>query len=242
MLLNKQYGIQPDVRTLPEQSLQSVENEILRVLMKKDAPAPEAAAQGDGKNEAAARRSCRLSFSQQGVYAEVQAKPDSVQYNIPTVLRLPDGTTEEELENAVRKVVEAHPYILCRFVPDEKNEIIQEPIPDFRLEIPVSRMSPEEFEKRKREFARPFDLEHGPAVRFEIVRADALYLLMDMHHLVCDGASIDIFTNQLCQALDGQMPEQERYSYYDFAAEEAIAPETSAFSSSRWRRRRRPRG
>lgn len=229
VLLNKQYGIQPDVRTLSEQSLQSVENEILRVLMKKDAPAPETAAQSDGKSEAAARSSCRLSFSQQGVYAEVQAKPDSVLYNIPTVLRFPEGTAEEELENAVRRVVEAHPYILCRFVPDEKNEIIQEPIPDCRLEIPVSRMAAEEFAKHTQEFARPFDLEKGPAVRFEIVRADALYLLMDMHHLVCDGASIDIFTNQLCQALDGQTPERERYSYYDFAAEEAITPETERF-------------
>ena len=233
VLLNKQYGIQPDVRTLSEQSLQSVENEILSVLLrKKDAPAPEADAHDDGKNEApeqAPRRSARLSFSQQGVYAEVQAKPDSVQYNIPSVLRLPDGTTEEELENAVHKVVEAHPYLLCRFVPDEKNEIVQEPILDCRLEIPVSRMSPDEFEKHTREFVRPFDLEHGPAIRFEIVRADALYLLADMHHLVCDGASMDLFVSQLCQTLDGQTPEQERYSYYDFAAEESISPETERF-------------
>ena len=64
-------------------------------------------------------------------------------------------------------------------------------------------------------FVRPFDLSEGPLVRFEIVRAGGLYLLMDMHHLVTDGASIDIFLHQLCAKLDGQDIEPEEYTCYD---------------------------
>ena len=42
-----------------------------------------------------------------------------------------------ELEAAVRSVIDAHPYVLCRFVPNDENEIIQEPIPDFmQVSIP----------------------------------------------------------------------------------------------------------
>ena len=76
---------------------------------------------------------------------------------------------------------------------------------------------------------RPFDLAKGPGVRFEIVKTDGLVLLADMHHLVCDGASIDLFITQLCSALDGEAPEMESYSYYDFASEEKISPETEEF-------------
>ena len=137
------------------------------------------------------------------------------------------------LKNAVTTVTDAHPYIFCRFVPDENNEIIQEPIPDHKLELPVLEMSAEEFKNHRSSFVRPFDLKNGPVVRFEIIQADSLYLLFDMHHLVSDGASVDIFFEQICQALDGVEIEKEKYDYYDFVADEKIAPEAEDFFAGR---------
>ncbi|MBR5091319.1 MAG: amino acid adenylation domain-containing protein [Ruminiclostridium sp.] len=230
MQIYKRFNIQLDARRLmTEGFIQSIENDILAGFLDKDhgnavAPAPETAS---GKKASA--QSCRLTFAQQGVYTECQAEPDSVRYNLPMALRFPEGTDAGKLEEAVRKVIDAHPYILCRFVPGEGNEIVQEPIPGFKLEIPVTELSPDEYEAHKKAFVRPFDLAKGPAVRFEIVKTDCLVLLGDMHHLVSDGASVDLFISQLCNALDGEEPEKESYSYYDFASEESIAPETEEF-------------
>ncbi|MBQ3841089.1 MAG: amino acid adenylation domain-containing protein [Ruminiclostridium sp.] len=230
MQIYKRFDVQLDTRKLiSEGCIQSIENEILAGFLDKDsrkdsAPAPEAAS---GKKASA--QSCRLTFAQQGVYTECQADPDSVRYNLPMTLRFPGGTDAAQLEAAVRKVIDAHPYILCRFVPGEDNEIVQEPITGFELEIPVTELSPDEYEAHKKAFVRPFDLAKGPAVRFEIVKTDCLVLLADMHHLVSDGASVDLFISQLCGALDGEEPEKESYSYYDFASEEKIAPETEEF-------------
>ena len=230
MQVYKRFGVQLNSRKLiTEGCIQSIENEILSGLLEKGAGSGEAPAEMPKETKKEAAQSCRLSFSQQGLYTEYEASPTTVQYNLPFALHFPEGISAGQLEAAVRQVVDAHPYILCRFVPGDDDEIIQEPIPDCKLEIPVREMSAGEFEAYRDAFVRPFDLAKGPAVRFEIIKTDSLNLLFDMHHLVSDGASIDLFIDQLCRTLDGEAPEKETYSYYDFASEEAIDPEVEAF-------------
>jgi amino acid adenylation domain-containing protein len=247
--VNKRYGVTLDSKSLVKTgTLQSIENEILAVLM--------SSGENEG-SEARGRESTQgsdisrtpippyphtsepvpLSFAQQGVYTECQANPDAIQYNIPFALRFPKEVGEEQLADAVRKVVDAHPYILCHFVADSNDEIVQEPIPGFTLEIPVKTMTADELEAYKKDFVRPFDLAKGPCVRFEIVKVNGnedenkngTVLLADTHHLVSDGASVDMFLTQLTQVLDGSPVEKENYSYYDFVRDEEITPETERF-------------
>ncbi len=222
MLIYDKFGIQINVRKLvSDGTIQNIENEILTGLLKEETKTDTEKKRG--------LQSCRLSFAQQGVYTECQANPDTVQYNIPYALKFPKGINADALEKAVRDVIEAHPYILCRFAADSDNEIVQEPIPNFELDIPIKEMTTADYEEYKAKFVRPFDLEKGPCVRFEIIKTDELILLADMHHLVSDGASVDMFFNQLSSALDGKLPEKESYTYYDFAVEEKITPETEKF-------------
>lgn len=230
MNIFKRFSVQLDTRRLiAEGSIQSVENEILTALLNKDTQDKAIPSAEPSEKAKPASQSCRLSFAQQGVYTECLANPDTVQYNIPFAVRFSGNISVQQLETAVRSVVDAHPYILCRFVSNDENEIIQEPVPGLKLDIPFTELAPEEFEIHKKAFVRPFDLAAGPAVRFEIVKTDSLVLLADMHHLVSDGASVDLFISQLCNALDGAEPEKESYSYYDFASEEEITPETEEF-------------
>ena len=227
----KKYGVQLQVRKLvSEGSVQRIENEILSKLLSSEKSEPEKS------QETSSRNSCGLTFVQQGVYTECQIDPSSTVYNTPFAVKIPEGITAGQLRDAVRGVIEAHPYILCRFIPNDKNEIVQEPIPNFRLEIPEKEMSPQDYEAYCKEgFVRPFNLSEGPLVRFEIVKVfdGGLYLLMDMHHLVTDGVSIDIFLHQLCAKLDGQDLEHEEYSYYDYAADERMTKGADEFFA--WR-------
>ncbi|MBO4661024.1 MAG: amino acid adenylation domain-containing protein [Prevotella sp.] len=239
--VNKRYGVTLNSKSLVKSgTLQSIENEILISCL------------GDSsfsrleKNKNVVStpndqttRSVPLSFAQQGVFTECQANPNTVQYNIPHALRFPKEIDEKQLANAVRTVVESHPYILCHFIADSNNEIVQEPIPDFILEIPVKTMTADELETYKKEFVRPFDLEKGPCVRFEIInvnddptvssKINESVLLADMHHLVSDGASVDLFITQLCSVINGSTIEKEDYTYYDFVRDEEITPETESF-------------
>jgi len=227
----KKYGVQLQVRKLvSEGSIQSIENEILRKVFAEthaEKSEPE-------ESHEPSKHSCGLTFEQQGVYADCMIDPSSTVYNTPFAVKIPEGVTAGQLRDALFGVVEAHPYILCRFTASENNEIIQESIPGFTLDIPEKEMTHEDYESyRKEGFVRPFDLAEGPLVRFEIVRADGLYLLMDMHHLVTDGASVDIFLQQLCAKLDGHDIEHEEYSYYDYAADERMTEGADDFFAGR---------
>ncbi|MCQ2173616.1 MAG: amino acid adenylation domain-containing protein [Bacteroidales bacterium] len=179
---------------------------------------------------AAAVKSAPLSFSQLGIYSECAASPDDIRYNIPECLTMPQGITAPLLKDALQKVLAAHPYINTHFQSDDRGETYQCPMEGFTPEIPVVKLSVPEFERRKKEFVRPFDLQKGPLYRFEIVESpSAVHLLADFHHLVMDGGSIDILYKQLCLALDGQALEEEKYDYYRFVSDQKTEAATERF-------------
>lgn len=209
-------------------TLQSIENAVLSCWMagKSETEKP-AAQESPAKAEKAAEYP--LSFEQQGIYTECQASPDSTQYNTPFCVRFPGSIGAEKLKNAVREVVLAHPSYSVRFRANDKNEIVQSFAEDYEPDIPVRSVSENEFAEYKKAFVRPFSLNGEPLARFAIVEAEGLYLLADVHHLISDGASTDIFLRQLCACLDGVMPEKEAYTYFDYVTDEKISPETERF-------------
>ncbi|MBR6014003.1 MAG: amino acid adenylation domain-containing protein [Selenomonadaceae bacterium] len=224
----KKYDVQIQARNLVSNgTIQTVENEILQKFLSSEITTEIEVA------KPAEKFSCPLTFAQQGVYAECQANPDSTIYNVPFYLKFPAEITATELEKAVHIVVDAHPYISSRFTVNKNNDIVQEPIPKFALEIPILEMNSDDFVAYREKFVRPFKLDAEPLIRFEIVQADSLYLLMDIHHLISDGVSVNIFLNQLCDVLDGKEIEAETYSYYDYARDEKIKPDTEKFFASR---------
>lgn len=170
-----------------------------------------------------------LSFPQQGVYADCMASPDSVRYNIPFCIAFPDCISSDELKAALHEVIMAHPSFSLRFTSNEKNETVQYYVSDYAPEITVKELSTAEFNVYKTKFVRPFALTDEALSRFEIIRSDRLYLLMDIHHLLTDGSSMDIFLSQLCACLDGEAVEKEAYTYFDFITDETITPETEHF-------------
>ena len=182
-----------------------------------------------GKNISQNKYSAPLSFAQQGVYSECLANPESTFYNIPSCLTLPTGTKQEDAVKAVKQLAAAHPGLCSHFTADDTQTILQVKLTDYALEIPVLSMSEEELTVYKKEFVKPFDLEKGPLCRFALVQADALYLLMDVHHLAADGASVDLMLRELCKALDGENISPEGYTSFDFAREQHLEEENEKF-------------
>ncbi len=225
-LLYNTYGISINAFDLLDgATLQTIENAILTRWMKAGDEGSDASASGAG----ASGSSAPLSFAQQGVYSECLANPESTFYNLPTCLTLPAGTKQEDVTEAVKQVTAAHPALGSYFAPDEDQNILQVEIPGFVPDIPVLAMSTEAFAAYKKEFAKPFDLAHGPLCRFALVQADRLYLLLDMHHLAADGASVDLVFRELCMALDGEKIAPESYTSFDFTREQHLDEENEKF-------------
>ena len=55
-----------------------------------------------------------MTENQRGVYVDWEMNRDTTQYNLPVLTRLDSSIDEEKLVVALKKVIEAHPYLKTR--------------------------------------------------------------------------------------------------------------------------------
>ena len=225
VLISKRYDVSLDAKSLVKTAtLQSIENEVLKRMMSGDIH--EARERDEKKNE---REWAPLSYAQTGVYFDCLKQPTSTLYNIPYLLTFPPETDVWRLADAVTDTAKRHPELSVHFTTKD-NEIIQTLEGCVSTEVPVTEMTYDKLSAYKNEFVRPFNLQKAPLYRFEVIKTErGTHLLMDIHHLVFDGGSADIFIRQLCDTLNGDQIEKEGYSYLDFAFDQQKAEDTEDF-------------
>ena len=70
-----------------------------------------------------------------------------------------------------------------------------------------------------RDFVRPFELNQAPLFRAELAESDeAAYIMVDMHHIISDGVSIERLLTEFNEIYNGEELEPLRIQYKDFAA------------------------
>ena len=231
--LFNEYGVSINALDLIESgSLQSIENEVLAHWMN---ACGASAAQEQGGSAAASKQnvaatSSPLSFAQQGVYTECLANPSSTFYNIAYSISFPHGTNANALKEAVEGLYALHPALKCHFKSRNDGSICACEIEGFKLSVPVTEMSESEFQAYKTAYSAPLDLETGPLSRFEVVCVgQSVHLLMCVHHLIADGASVDIMLRDLCALYSGKKLEAESYTCYDCANSQQLSCENEQF-------------
>ena len=240
--VNKRYGITLNAKSLVKNgTLQSIENEIWRSLMddgrririatphsqRENATlcsTEKMVDKGDSQpSDISHPTSFPLSYAQTGVYFDCLKNPTSTLYNIPYCIKFQKDTNTTALAEAIKTLVKMHPQMTVCFGNGDDG-IVQTTDLEQVVEIPIKQMSVEDLVYYKQDFVKPFDLSKGPLYRFVIVTTDKqTYLLMDVHHLVFDGGSVDIFLQQLCSVLNGSPVEEEDQSYAAYVAAEKAA-------------------
>ena len=240
--VNKRYGITLNAKSLVKNgTLQSIENEIWRSLtddgrririatphsQRENATlysTEKMVDKGDSQpSDISYPTSFPLSYAQTGVYFDCLKNPTSTLYNIPYCIKFQKDTNTTALAEAIKTLVKMHPQMTVCFGNGDDG-IVQTTDLEQVVEIPIKQMSVEDLVHYKQDFVKPFDLSKGPLYRFVIVTTDKqTYLLMDVHHLVFDGGSVDIFLQQLCSVLNGSPVEEENQSYAAYVADEKAA-------------------
>jgi amino acid adenylation domain-containing protein/thioester reductase-like protein len=238
--VNKRYGITLNAKSLVKSgTLQSIENEIWKSLMRNEKL--EMRNENEEMKNAADSHSSfliphssfPLSYAQTGVYLDCLKNPSSTLYNIPCCIKFKKDIDTTALAEAIKTLVKAHPQMTVHFGNGEEG-VIQTVNLEQAVVIPVKQMSEKELEAYKREFVQPFNLSTEPLYRFEIVTTEKqTYLLMDIHHLVFDGGSVDIFLQQLCSVLDGRAIEEEEQSYANYVKDEKAAEGGEDYQSAK---------
>lgn len=225
--INKRYGVVIDSKSLVKSgTLQSIENEILLKMMNASSEPIEI------QTTTKSVTSAPLSYAQTGIYFECLKNPFSTIYNIPCMLTYPQGTNAEQLAQAVKKVISCHPEMSVCFNTKD-GQIVQTITDCTSVQVPVKSMDQEQLDTYKREFVKPFNLQKAPLYRFEVVQSEnAVNLLMDVHHLIFDGTSADLFIRQISDVLEQKPVNAETYTYLNFIQDQVDSEQSESFKNA----------
>ena len=231
----KRFGIQLDAKQMTKGiTLQAIENEILAAMLGGHRNTENEKSQIS--NVQSQMSEAPLSFAQLGVYFECMKNPTSTLYNVPICTQMPLEVETEALRQAVRKAVLNHSELFVHFATQEANviqTIDEKMMNEAHIDVPEKALEEAQMDAFKHEFVQPFNLQKDLLFRFFIVRTEKnLYLLSDIHHLVCDGASYDLFIHEICDLLEGKEIEPEMCSYPQFVAEQKAAENGESFKAA----------
>ncbi|MDY7994278.1 amino acid adenylation domain-containing protein, partial [Paenibacillus polymyxa] len=175
-----------------------------------------------------------LSSAQKRLFVLHQFDPNDVNYNMPSVLQVSGPLDVKRVEDVFRQLIARHATLRTRFalVDSEPVQWIEDTVP-FEVEYTkvqvegatADTMVSQEAQERVQQFVRPFDLQAAPLLRVGLVdlgvqgtEQEPQHLLMlDMHHIVSDGVSMGVLTDEFVRLYDGEELSPLRIQYKDYA-------------------------
>lgn len=139
-----------------------------------------------------------LTAAQKGVYFASAMDPDSTIYNLPMAIEFLGSLDKESLGLAIDDVIAKHRILKIKFV-FENNDIFQMPDDNIELIKDFQKTRLQELGSLFQEFVKPFDFFKGPLARFKLLQIEEnrYTLFMDIHHVISDGLSQNIFLKDL---------------------------------------------
>jgi tyrocidine synthetase-3 len=168
---------------------------------------------------AEAREYYPLSAAQKRLYILSQLGEGQTNYNIPGVAAVAGELDPTRLEAAFKGLIQRHEALRTSF------ELVEgEPVQKVHGEVDfqISRFRAEESEAPEliNGFIRPFDLSRPPLLRVGLISlSNQKHLLMvDVHHIIADGVSMEIVNRELMSLYQGEKLPDLRIQYKDFSA------------------------
>ena len=144
-----------------------------------------------------------LSYGQKSLFFLHQIAPQSAAYNISRALRIKNEIDQAVLKKSLSALIERHPLLKSFYVFDGKPQRKYAVDDQQALEYSVVNVEDLSFAEIKNllqnEANRPFDLESGALLRVSLFRRNSNehYLLISLHHIICDLWSLEIFFREL---------------------------------------------
>jgi len=146
------------------------------------------------------------SLAQARIWFLDRLQPGTAVYNMPLAVELAGALDVPALAGALEAIVRRHAVLRAAF-PEREGQPVQALLPAVPRALsladlsalPASLRAAEAQRLEEREARRPFDLERGPVFRAALLRLDraAHVLLVNVHHIAADGASLSLFLREL---------------------------------------------
>ena len=152
-----------------------------------------------------------LSYAQQRMWFLWQLDPASGAYNLPGAVRLKGALNLEAMEQAFASLVARHETLRTVFQRQADERLLQVATPtslvidhlDFSV-LTAAEREPAVNAAATAQSLHPFDLEHGPLLRVQLLKLDTQehVLLLTLHHIVSDGWSMNVLIDEFIRLYD----------------------------------------
>ncbi len=169
-----------------------------------------------------------LSGTEYGMYIE-QAEKGNTANNLSFCLELDEYVDFQRLSDAVKQAVELHPALKTAFATDSSGEVYKY-LRDCEVQVRELTMEKSDFYT----LVKPFDLQKDILFRFYLIRSkESCWFFYDIHHIVFDGTSNEIFLTDINKLYYGGKPGEEIFGANEFAQEEKQRVRSEAYDSAR---------
>ncbi|MBE6048246.1 MAG: amino acid adenylation domain-containing protein, partial [Clostridium sp.] len=157
------------------------------------------------------------SSAEKRLYALCEMDKESTVYNIPIIFKIEGQFKREKFENIFEKLTRRHEALRTYFDVID-GQVVQKISEDCKVHLNVTKENISIKEKVEK-FMKPFNLNKAPLYRGEIFEnEEGTYLLIDVHHIIADGLSVNILYKEFKKLYEGESLEDLNLSYKDFSA------------------------
>lgn len=139
----------------------------------------------------------------------------NLNYNMPTAFIIKGELDVIRLEEAVQRLIQRHQAFRTTF-SIINGEIIQRIHPKIDFQIDYIENYQDSLDNLIKEFIRPFDLTQAPLLRVKMVKGKVNLLILDLHHIISDGVSMEIMVIELISLYQGQELSDLTIQYADY--------------------------
>jgi amino acid adenylation domain-containing protein len=166
-----------------------------------------------------------LSPAQMRLYMGQKMAPATKAFNMIDAISLDKNLDSRKLEKTIRTLIHRHESLRTAFMlvdeqPVQKihDSVDLEPENYDLAEVPMESEVNVRLEEIQDSFVRPFDLNTPPLLRVGLIRTrENNILLIDMHHIISDGASHQVLKDEFRALFAGQKLPALRLQYKDYA-------------------------
>lgn len=161
----------------------------------------------------------KMSSAQKRLYSIDKSLGANIIYNIPTIMSIEGIINIEKLERALNKLCERHEVLRTYFIFEKGNflQVVKDEV-NVKLEVEVSTKDnlPQIIDR----FIKPHDLMNAPLFRAKVIKFNDFesVLILDIHHIICDGGSLGILFDDLSKLYNDIVLEPIKIHYKNYSA------------------------
>ncbi len=161
-----------------------------------------------------------VSLAQERLYILHQLDQDSTLYNIPLLIEIDGEVNIHKLMCVFNKLINRHESLRTSFERVE-GQVMQKIYNCIIWKI--DEIITEELDKEVNSYVQPFDLTRGPLWRVGVIyeTTGRQVVILDMHHIVSDGKSIELLQDEIVKLYNGEEDFTDlNLQYKDYAVKE----------------------